>query len=96
MSDVYEKLRQRLDMFPQGFPKTESGVDIEVLRHLFSPEEAGLMLHLGPRPENVSDIAQKAGKDETELGETLYDMSKRGLLMRYRAPDKEIYYFLMP
>jgi len=96
MANVYEKLRERLDMFPQGFPKTESGVDVEVLQHLFSPEEAELMLHLGPRPEKVSAIAQKAGKDETKLGETLYDMSKRGLIMRYRAPDKEIYYFLMP
>jgi len=96
MADVYEKLRERLDMFPQGFPKTTSGVDIEVLQHLFTPEEAEFMLHLGPRPEKVSAIAQRAGKDETELGKTLYDMSKRGLLMRYRAPDKEIYYFLMP
>ena len=96
MADVYERLRERLDMFPQGFPKTESGVDIEVLKHLFTPEEAELMLHLRPRPERVSAIADRVGKDETELGETLYDMSKRGLIMRYRAPDKEIYYFLMP
>jgi len=24
MAEVYEKLRERLDMFPQGFPKTQS------------------------------------------------------------------------
>jgi electron transport complex protein RnfB len=96
MADVYERLRERLDMFPQGFAKTESGVELEVLQHLFTPEEAEIMLHLRPFPEKLSAIAQRIGKDETELGKTLYDMSKRGLLMRWRAPDKEMYYFLVP
>jgi len=54
MADVYERLRERLDMFPQGFPKTEGGVELEVLQHLFTPEEAEIMLHLGPRPEKLS------------------------------------------
>jgi electron transport complex protein RnfB len=96
MADVYERLRERLDMFPQGFPKTESGVELEILQHLFTPEEAEIMLHLRPFPEKVSAIAKRAGRDETELGETLYEMSRRGLILRYRAPDNELYYFLIP
>ncbi|MGB8706783.1 MAG: hypothetical protein WCD72_02380 [Dehalococcoidia bacterium] len=96
MTTVYEKLRERLDMFPQGFAKTESGVELEVLQYLFTPDEAELMLDLRPMPEKLSDIAQRMGKDETELGKKLYDMSKRGLLMRWQAPDKEMYYFLIP
>jgi electron transport complex protein RnfB len=96
MSDVYERLRERLDMFPQGFPKTESGVELEILQYLFAPNEAEIMLHLRPFPEKVTDIAERAGKDATELGETLYEMSKRGLILRYTAPDDELYYFLIP
>jgi electron transport complex protein RnfB len=96
MADVYEKLRERLDKFPQGFPRTESGVELEILKRLFAPDEAEIMLDLRPLPEKLSDIAQRMGKDETELGETLYDMSKRGLIMRWQAPDKEMYYFMMP
>ena len=96
MSSVYGRLRQRLDMFPQGFPKTESGVELEILQHLFTPDEAELMLHLRPFPEKVAAIAERAGKDRTELGDTLYDMSKRGLILRYRGPDDELYYFLTP
>jgi electron transport complex protein RnfB len=97
MSNVYERLRERLDQFPQGFPKTKSGVELEILQHLFTPDEAGLMLHLGPfPPENVATIAERTGKDKTELGRTLYDMSKRGLIMRYKAPDNELYYALIP
>jgi electron transport complex protein RnfB len=97
MSDVYERLRERLDKFPQGFPKTESGVELEILQHLFTPYEAELMLDLRPfPPENVTTIAERIGKDKTELEETLYDMSKRGLIMRYKAPDNELYYALIP
>jgi Pyruvate/2-oxoacid:ferredoxin oxidoreductase delta subunit len=96
MSNVYERLRERLDMFPQGFPKTESGVELEILHHLFAPNEAEIMLHLRPFPEKVADIAERAGKDKTELGETLYGMSRRGLIWRYKAPDDELYYFLVP
>jgi electron transport complex protein RnfB len=96
MSNIYERLRERLDMFPQGFPKTESGVELEILQHLFAPDEAEIMLHLRPFPENVADIAERTGKDKNELGETLYEMSRRGLILRYTAPDNELYYFLIP
>jgi Pyruvate/2-oxoacid:ferredoxin oxidoreductase delta subunit/DNA-binding Lrp family transcriptional regulator len=96
MSNVYERLRERLDMFPQGFPKTESGVELEILQHLFAPDEAEIMLHLRPFPESVAAIAERIGKDKTELGETLYEMSRKGLIMRYKAPDNELYYLLIP
>ncbi|MGD0354870.1 MAG: 4Fe-4S binding protein [Dehalococcoidia bacterium] len=96
MADVYEKLRERLDKFPQGFPKSRSGVELKILKDLFTPEEAEIALSLRPYPENVSAIAQRSGKDETELGETLFSMSKRGLIGRYRASESELYYFLTP
>jgi electron transport complex protein RnfB len=50
MAEVYEKLRERLDMFPQGFPKTQSGVELEVLENLFTEEEAKIALFLKPYP----------------------------------------------
>jgi Pyruvate/2-oxoacid:ferredoxin oxidoreductase delta subunit len=97
MPNVYERLRERLDMFPQGFPKTESGVELEILEHLFAPDEAEIMLHLRPfPPENVATIAERTGKGKTELAETLYGMSRRGLILRYTAPDNERYYALIP
>jgi len=96
MPDVYEKLRERLDMFPQGFPKTKSGVEIDILKHLFSPEEADVSLALRPYPEPVPALAERSGKDQTKLGEMLYDMSRRGLILRFRQSEEEVYYFLAP
>jgi Na+-translocating ferredoxin:NAD+ oxidoreductase subunit B len=77
MNDIYEKLRQRLDMFPQGFPRTPGGVELDILRHLFTPEEGEIMLALRPFPEPASVIAARISLDAEELGKQLYEMSRK-------------------
>ncbi|MBU2645357.1 4Fe-4S binding protein [bacterium] len=96
MDSIYKKLRERLDMFPQGFPSTPSGVEIDILKHLFKEDEARLALAMRPYPEAVATIAERYGQDVSEIGETLYGMSKRGLILRYSASETERYYFLAP
>ncbi len=96
MGDIYEKVRERLDMFPQGFPKTASGVELEILRHLFTPDEAEIMLGLRPSPELPAVIAGRVSRDAEGLGKQLYDMSKKGLIGRFRTPDGHYLYGLAP
>ena len=38
--DVYERLRDHLHHLPVGFPSTKSGVELRILRQLFTEEEA--------------------------------------------------------
>jgi len=41
--DVYRKLQQHIDKrMPVGFPQSESGTDIKILKNLFTPEEASI------------------------------------------------------
>ena len=96
MPDIYARLRERLDMFPQGFPKTKSGVEMEILRGLFTPDQAEIMLSLRPYPEPVSTVAERAEHDEKDLGEMLYEMSRKGLILRARLSEEEAFYFLAP
>jgi electron transport complex protein RnfB len=98
MVAVYEKLRERLDQFPQGFPSSKSRVELKILEDLFTTVEAETALCLRPYPslEPVSAIAQRAGKDEKKLGEMLYAMSKKGLIMRFRASETDLYYCMIP
>jgi electron transport complex protein RnfB len=56
MTDVYEKLAQHLDSLPAGYPRTESGVEMRILKRLFSPEEAELATTLTMMPEPVAGI----------------------------------------
>ena len=96
MAEVYRKLQERLDMFPQGFPKTKSGVEISVLESLFSEEEAEIATRLKPYPEPVAAIAERTNRDAQQLGPILYEMSKKGLILRYKESEQVIYYFLAP
>ena len=97
MASIYERVRERLDMFPQGFPKTKSGVELEILQKLFTPEEAEILLFLRPSlPEPASAIAKRASRDEKQSEEILYGMSKKGLIFRVRPPGQPNLYFLIP
>ena len=46
MENIYETLRARLDDLANGFPATESKVEIRLLKRLFTEEEAGLYLQM--------------------------------------------------
>jgi len=96
MTQAHEILRERLDMFPQGFPKTKSGVELKILEKLFSADEAEMALSLKPYPEPVSVIAERMNRNESDAGQILYDMSKRGLILRFKESEESVYYFLSP
>ena len=95
MKDIYERLRERLDMFPQGFPATKSGVELKILRQLFSPEEAEIMFSLRPYPEPVAAISARMGREESALSPILHDMSKKGLILRGTMQGRS-FYFMAP
>jgi hypothetical protein len=38
--NVYVQLANALDQLPNGFPRTESGVELEILKRIFTSEEA--------------------------------------------------------
>ena len=58
--DSYELLQAFLDRFPLGFPKTASGVEMRILKRLFTEDEAETVTCLGPIAEEVSRIASRA------------------------------------
>lgn len=61
MMDVYEQLADALDRLPNGFPKTASRVEIQILEKIFSPEDAALAGQLGGSLEPVEEIAKRIG-----------------------------------
>ncbi len=89
--NVYLKLREFLDQFPLGFPETESGVEIEILKKLFTEKEAETALLLTPFPEEAFQIAERGGIDVKDLERKLESMSKKGLVFRIRRKDKVFY-----
>lgn len=87
-TDVYEKLAMHLDELPGGFPRTESGVEMRILRRLFSPEDAELALHLTLIPEEPRVIARRARITVAQLVPRLEEMEKKGLILVMRQKDE--------
>ena len=54
---VYESLASHLDTLPAGFPRTAGGIEIRILRMLFTPEEAAVAQLVSRKPETPEEIA---------------------------------------
>lgn len=92
--NVYRRLQQHLDQMPVGFPATESGVELRVLEHLFTPDEAEIALCLSVFPEPVERIHARVGKQDVDLGRlqaTLEDLAARGNILKTRADGEPRY-----
>lgn len=90
-TDPYRKLQQFLDRLPLGYPQTASGVEMAILKKLFTEEEAELALLLSPLPEEAQQIAERAGMDPAALEEKLLAMSRKGLIFRVRRQGKILF-----
>jgi len=56
---VYRLLQEHLDKLPIGFPKTESGVEIKILQHLFNNFEAKVALCLSLGNASILTIQKR-------------------------------------
>jgi Na+-translocating ferredoxin:NAD+ oxidoreductase subunit B len=92
MSSVYQRLAEFLDGFPQRFPvNTDSGIELKILEHIFTPEEAEMAMKLQMMPETGDQVAVRIGADPVEIEKMLYGMSRKGQIMRFGPPGGYMY-----
>lgn len=80
MTDIYSQLAAFFDQLPAGFPSTQNGVELKILRKLFSAEEAGLVMHLTLFNEEARVIAFRARRPLEEVAPRLASLAERGLI----------------
>jgi electron transport complex protein RnfB len=79
--DVYQRLRKHIDDMPIPYPETRSGVELRILKRLFTPEEAEVALGLSAVPEPVEKIqARIPGRTPAELERVLDRMVEKGAI----------------
>jgi len=91
---VYIKLREHLDRMPVGYPATDSGVEIRLLEHLFTVEEAQVALCLSALPEPLEHICRRAGQlkfTQEEVENILEGLLDKGVIEGQRIEDKMHY-----
>ncbi len=80
MEKIYKQLAEHLDRIPNGFPATDSGVELKILARLFTPQEAATACHLSLQAQTAKTVAQAMGKEERETFNVLKAMVKKGLI----------------
>ncbi len=91
MTDVYQSLAKHLDGLPGGFPATASGVELRILKRLFTAQEAAIAAGLSMMPEPAETIANRLNMEAESLAETLHAMSRKGLIFRLTKGERPLY-----
>lgn len=64
---IYKTLRKHLDKMPVGYPSTRSGVEIRILKRIFTPRQAALAAAMTHRFEPVETIRKRAEKHGSDF-----------------------------
>jgi len=91
--DTYERLQEILDAHPSGAPK--SAAFDEILKILFTAEEAELAVHMSFAFRGADHLAQKAGLTEKAAADLLEGMARKAIIQS-RVKDGTTGYALVP
>ena len=81
---IYRRLQEHINRMPVGFPKSETGADLRILKQLFTVEEARVALELSMLPETIDRIyprIKNMGYTKEQAEDMLNSMYKKGLIM---------------
>lgn len=92
--DVFLKLARVLDTLPNGFPETETGVEIKLLKMVFNEEQADLFCDLRLTFETAAEIAARTGRPLDGLEEKLFEMAKAGQLFTIKLGSTRFFKML--
>jgi NAD-dependent dihydropyrimidine dehydrogenase PreA subunit len=92
--EIYKKLAKVLDTLPNGFPETESGAEIKLLKKIFAPEEADLFCDMRLTFETAQQIAERTGRPLEGLEEMLTTMADKGQIFSIDFGETRVFKML--
>ena len=93
-NDIYRELQQHLDKLPIGYPATESGVEIRLLKQLFTPEEAKIATKLKSSFEPLEVIFERVDTKDMSIEEVekhLNNSVSKGATLFKKEGNKKYY-----
>ena len=90
-NEIYCQLREQLDQYSVGFPATKSGVELKILKKLFTEEEAHMYLNLSMMLETPESVAERMKQGPEKAANLLENMAEKGLIFRMRKEDSVQY-----
>lgn len=93
IATIYRNLQKHLELFPVGFPSSNSGIDIRVLKAFFTPEDAEFVTFLTFIPLTIKKIHSRIPKkfklSMEDVRKRLEDLSHRGLITELQSTDNQ-------
>lgn len=93
--DVFVQLAKKLDDLQEGFPATESGVELKILPIIFTPEDAQMALRMTSAPETAEQVAGRLGRPVQDVRAQLDEMARKGQIGFFKMGGRQLYR-LMP
>lgn len=96
--DMYRNLQLHLDQFPIGFLATPTAIELKVLKHLFTEEEAIIAAKLNWSYDSLENIYNRVNDMEMsieQLEQILSRMASKGTI-KYKIVDSKRMYANIP
>lgn len=94
-NNPWEQLAEVLNKIPNGFASTENGDHIEILKWIFSGDEAAIASKMKLRGEKLEELASRLERDAKELEPLLETMGEKGQISAWNSSTGRKY-ALMP
>ena len=100
-NQIYRQLQIQLDKYPIGYPATQSGVEIDILKYFFTPHQAKIALCLTLSSIPVAKIRRRLKEkfqielSGDDLQEQLNEMFMKGIIRRSGNADNYLYSIAM-
>lgn len=88
---IFLRLQEQLDEYSLGFPATDSGIELDILKEMFTEKEAAMFTALTAELETPESVAARLGRPVDQVAAQLEDMAQKGLLFRRRQGESPEY-----
>lgn len=88
---IYRRLQEKINGYFPGYPATSSGVELKILKILFSEEDAEIYMKMDSVPETLEMIAQRFGEDVDKTTMDMERMVERGSVLCMEMEGRKVY-----
>jgi len=88
---IYRSLQEKINEYGPGFPASKSGVELKILKILFTEQDAEFYMKMVPNPETVEMISQRMGEDLAKTNEQLESMLQKGTVLCMEVKGRTVY-----
>ncbi len=89
--DIFQELRKKVNQRGVGFDATTTGVELKILKRIFTEEEAQMFMHLSWDLESSKRIADRVGQPHDTILTVLKRMAEKGQVFPKRKGDVHYY-----